>query len=121
MGLLFICYPGCSTCKKAKKWLSNHHIQVEERNIKQDNPSSNELNKWIVKSDYPIKKFFNTSGKSYKDLNLKDKLITMSKEESIQLLSTDGMLIKRPLVIGDDVVLVGFNEKEWESVFTIKQ
>lgn len=121
MKYLFVCYPGCSTCKKAKEWLVNHAIQYEERNIRQENPSSSELSEWIERSDYPIKKFFNAFGKSYKNLSIKDKLVTMSKEESIQLLSTDGMLLKRPMVIGNDVVLVGFKEQEWEKAFAVKQ
>lgn len=115
MSLLFLEYPKCSTCQKAKKWLDSHNISYEDRHIKEQNPNPSELKEWIEKSGLPIKKFFNTSGLVYKSLQLKDKLPLMSNQEQIDLLSTDGMLVKRPLVIGDDFVLVGFKENEWEE------
>ena len=113
MKYLFVCYPKCSTCKKAKQWLDDNNIDYDERNIKENNPNEQELKEWIVKSNYPIKRFFNTSGNLYKELNLKDKLETMAEEEKIKLLATDGMLVKRPIIIGEDVVLVAFKEAEW--------
>ena len=116
MKYLFICYSKCSTCKKAKKWLDNNNIQYEERPIKENNPTADELREWIIKSGYPIKKFFNTSGNLYKELSLKDKLQNMSEDEKIMLLATDGMLVKRPIVVGEDVVLVGFKEEEWNRI-----
>ncbi|MBS7009957.1 arsenate reductase family protein [Anaerostipes sp.] len=116
--MLFIEYPKCTTCRKAKKWLDEHQISYEDRHIVEDNPKAEELKEWIAKSGYPIKRFFNTSGMKYRDLGLKDKLPQMSEEEQIELLSTDGMLVKRPLVIGDDFVLVGFKEEQWGN--TIK-
>lgn len=109
----FICYPKCTTCQKAKKWLDDNKIEYELRDIKEDNPSFEELSAWYKMSELPLKKFFNTSGLLYKSMNLKDKLPTMSEEEQLNLLSTDGMLVKRPLVIGEDFVLVGFKESEW--------
>lgn len=112
---LFICYSKCSTCKKAKSWLEKSNIKFEERPIKENNPTEDELKNWIEKSGYPLKKFFNTSGTIYKDLNLKEKLVNMSENEQINLLATDGMLVKRPLFIGEDFVLVGFKEDEWQS------
>ena len=112
--LKFICYPKCTTCQKAKKWLDDNKIEYEFRDIKLDNPTLDELTKWYKKSDLPLKKFFNTSGLLYKSLDLKNKLPTMTEEEMLQLLSTDGMLVKRPLLIGDDFVLVGFKEVEFE-------
>lgn len=111
----FICYSKWGTCKKAKLWLNDNNIGFDERPIKEENPTENELKDWIKKSGYPIKKFFNTSGALYKDLNLKEKLSQMSQEEQIKLLSTNGMLVKRPLVIGEGVILVGFKESEWEE------
>ena len=111
--MLFLHYPPCSTCKKAKKWLDDHGIAYNERDIKAENPSYAELTVWTEKSGLPVKKFFNTSGMRYRDLELKDKLPTMTTEEQLQLLATDGMLVKRPLVIGEDFVLAGFKEKEW--------
>ncbi len=116
MKYLFICYSKCSTCKKARKWLDDNNIQYEERPIKENNPTADELKEWIVKSGYPVKKFFNTSGNLYKELGLKDKLPNMSEDEKIMLLATDGMLVKRPIVVGKDVVLVGFKEEEWNSI-----
>lgn len=105
----------CSTCKNAKKWLDAHNVAYDTRNIKEENPNSVELADWIQKSGLPIKRFFNTSGIIYKEKNLKELLPGMSEKEQIDLLATDGMLVKRPLIIGDDFVLVGFKEKEWES------
>ena len=115
MKILFIEYPKCSTCQKAKKWLQEHNIEFEDRHIVEENPTVGELKKWIEISGYEIKKFFNTSGLKYKELSLKEKLPNMSDEEIINLLATDGMLVKRPLVIMKDKVLVGFKEDEWES------
>ena len=111
--MLFICYPKCSTCQKAKKWLDEHNIKYTERHIVEANPTDEELKEWHEKSALPLKKFFNTSGLLYKEMQLKDKLPDMSEEEQLKLLATNGMLVKRPLVVGDDVVLVGFKEKEW--------
>lgn len=116
--MLFIEYPKCTTCRKAKKWLDEHQVSYEDRHIVEDNPKAEELKEWIAKSGLPIKRFFNTSGMKYRDLGLKDKLLQMSEEEQIELLATDGMLVKRPLVIGDDFVLVGFKEEQWGN--TIK-
>ena len=113
--LKFICYSKCTTCQKAKKWLDDNKIEYERRDIKTDNPSIEELNVWYNMSGLPLKKFFNASGLLYKSMELKDKLPTMSKEEQLKLLATDGMLVKRPLVIGDDFVLVGFKESEWNE------
>ena len=111
--MLFICYPKCSTCQKTKKWLNDHDIEFTERHIVVENPSYEELKRWIEKSGLPIKKFFNTSGRLYKEMHLKDKLKDMSEEEQVKLLATDGMLVKRPLLVGEDKVLVGFREAEW--------
>ena len=111
--LKFICYPKCTTCQKAKKWLDENKIEYEMRDIKAENPSYDEMALWCQKSNLPLKKFFNTSGLIYKSLSLKEKLPTMSEGEQLTLLSTDGMLVKRPLLIGDDFVLAGFKEKEW--------
>ena len=113
--LKFICYPKCTTCQKAKKWLDDNKIEYELRDIKLDNPILEELTEWYKKSGLPLKKFFNTSGLLYKSLELKDKLPTMTEEEMLNLLSTDGMLVKRPLLIGQDFVLVGFKEAEWKE------
>lgn len=111
----FICYSRCSTCQKAKKWLDEHSIEYTERPIKEDNPSAEELKEWHERSGLPLKRFFNTSGMLYKELKLKDKLPGMSDEEQYELLATDGMLVKRPLLVSDDFVLTGFKEKEWEE------
>lgn len=111
--MLFICYPKCSTCQKAKKWLDEHNIKYTERHIVEVNPTYDELKEWYGKSGLTLKKFFNTSGLLYKEMQLKDKLPTMSEEEQIQLLATNGMLVKRPLVVNGDTVLVGFKEAEW--------
>ena len=116
MGVLFLEYPKCSTCKKAKKWLEDNSVEFTDRHIKDENPTAEELSEWHKKSGLPLKKFFNTSGVLYKELKLKDKLPEMSEQEQIELLAADGMLVKRPLVIGDDFVLVGFKEAEWEKL-----
>ena len=113
--MLFLEYPPCSTCKKAKKWLDDQGIAYTARHIKEDNPSYEELKAWYEKSGLPLKKFFNTSGLIYKDLGLKDKLPTMTEEEQLRLLATDGMLVKRPLVVGEDFVITGFKEAEWSE------
>ena len=112
----FICYPKCTTCQKAKKWLYDNKIEYELRDIKLDNPTLQELTEWYKKSGLPLKKFFNTSGLLYKSLDLKNKLPTMTEDEMLKLLATDGMLVKRPILIGADFVLVGFKEKEWEAL-----
>ena len=109
----FICYPKCTTCQRAKKWLDDNQIEYELRDIKLVNPTVEELTEWYNKSGLPIKKFFNTSGLLYKSLDLKNKLPDMSEDEMLKLLATDGMLVKRPLLIGDDFTLVGFKENEW--------
>lgn len=111
--LKFICYPKCTTCQKAKKWLDDNGIEYALRDIKLENPTLAELTKWHQKSRLPLRKFFNTSGLLYKSMELKAKLPTMTDEEMLVLLATDGMLVKRPLLIGDDFVLVGFKESEW--------
>lgn len=113
--LTFLCYPKCSTCKKAKKWLDDNAIEYTLRDIKEDNPNISELKLWYEKSDTNLKRFFNTSGLIYRDLNLKDKLPTMTESEQLKLLSTDGILVKRPLLVGDDFVLIGFKEALWEE------
>ena len=109
----FICYPKCTTCQRAKKWLDDNQIEYELRDIKLDNPTLEELTEWYNKSGLPIKKFFNTSGLLYKSLDLKNKLPDLSEDEMLKLLATDGMLVKRPLLIGDVFTLVGFKENEW--------
>ena len=115
MSLLFLEYPPCSTCKKAKSWLDAHGIQYTSRHIKDQNPSREELRNWYQKSGLPLKRFFNTSGLLYKEMKLKDKLPAMSEEEQLQLLATNGMLVKRPLLIDGDTVLIGFKEAEWSE------
>ena len=112
----FICYPKCTTCQKAKKWLDDNKIEYELRDIKEDNPSLEELTAWYKTSGLPLKKFFNTSGLLYKSMELKDKIPAMSEEEQLKLLATDGMLVKRPLLIGKGFVLVGFKKNEWIEV-----
>lgn len=112
---LFIHYPKCSTCQKAKKWLVENHIPFTERHIVEANPQAEELAEWIARSGLPTKNFFNTSGMRYKELNLKERLPQMTDEEQIALLATDGMLVKRPLLIGDGCVLVGFKEETWRG------
>ena len=113
--MIFIEYPKCSTCKKAKKWLDDHNIKYEDRHIIDNNPTFDELKEWYHKSNLDIKRFFNTSGILYKEINLKDKLPNMNEDEMLEILSTNGMLVKRPLIISDDVILTGFKEKEWED------
>lgn len=113
----YICYPSCTTCKKAQQWLDSKGVEYELRNIKEDNPTKEELKEWHAKSGLPLKKFFNTSGLLYKSMELKDKLPKMSEEEQFDLLATDGMLVKRPIVVTNDTVLVGFKEAEYEKVF----
>ena len=108
-------YRKCSTCMKALKWLDEHNINYEERAIKGENPTYEELKEWYQKSGMPLKKFFNTSGMIYKEMKLKDKLPTMSEDEQLKLLASNGMLVKRPLVVGDDLVVTGFKEAEWEE------
>lgn len=116
MSILFLEYPKCSTCKKAKAWLETNAISFTDRHIVEENPSAAELQAWWKKSGLPLKKFFNTSGLLYKEMQLKDKLPAMTEEEQLALLATNGMLVKRPLVIGEDFVLVGFKETEWERL-----
>ena len=111
--MLFLEYPKCSTCQKAKKWLDEHQISYEDRHIVENNPTFEELKDWYERSGLPLKKFFNTSGMLYKEMKLKDKLSEMSEEEQLKLLATDGMLVKRPLVVDGDTVLTGFREVEW--------
>ena len=114
----FICYPKCTTCQKARKWLDDNKIEYEFRDIKLDNPTLDELTEWFKKSGLPLKKFFNTSGLLYKSLDLKNKLSTMSEDEMLALLASDGMLVKRPLLIGDSFVLVGFKEADWSAALS---
>ena len=116
MNILFLEYPKCSTCQKAKKWLDAHNISYEDRHIKEQNPTSEELKEWHEKSWMELKKFFNTSGMLYKEMALKDKLPNMTPEEQYDLLATDGMLVKRPLIVTDQTVLTGFKEADWEKV-----
>ena len=111
--MLFICYPKCSTCQKAKKYLEDKSLSFDERHIKENNPTLEELKAWYKQSGLPLKKFFNTSGLQYKALQLKDKLPTMSEDAQLELLASDGMLVKRPLLISDDFVLIGFKEADW--------
>ena len=113
--MLFIHYPKCSTCQKAKKWLDENDVKYTERHIVEENPSYDELKEWHIKSGLPLKKFFNTSGMIYREMQLKDKLAEMSEEEQLKLLATNGMLVKRPLVVDDGAVLVGFKEAEWSE------
>ena len=112
--ITFICYDRCSTCKKAEKWLDSHGVNYVKRPIKEENPTAKELKAWIKKSGLPAKKFFNTSGMLYREMELKEKLPGMSEDEMVKILATDGMLVKRPLLVTDDTVLVGFKEAEWE-------
>lgn len=115
MYMEILCYAKCTTCQNAKKWLDENDIQYTERPIQEQNPSADELKQWHRMSELPLKRFFNTSGLLYKEMGLKDKLPAMSEEEQYALLATDGMLVKRPIVIGDDFVLVGFKSNEWET------
>lgn len=114
--MLFLCYPKCSTCQKAKKWLEEQNINYTERNIAENNPSYEELKEWHARRGLPLKRFFNTSGLLYKEMKLKDKLPTMSEDEQLKLLATNGMLVKRPLLIDENTVFVGFKEAEWRSL-----
>lgn len=111
----FICYPKCSTCQKARKWLEVNHLEFTERHIVEENPSYEELKEWYAESGLPLKKFFNTSGMLYKEMQLKDKLPTMSEEEQLKLLATNGMLVKRPIIVNGNIILTGFKEAEWEK------
>ncbi|MBQ2613691.1 MAG: arsenate reductase family protein [Methanobrevibacter sp.] len=113
--MLFVYYPKCSTCRKAKKWLEENNIEFEERHIIDDNPTYEELKEWYEKSGLALNRFFNTSGMKYRELKLKDKRPEMSEDEQLKLLATDGMLVKRPVIVSDDVVLTGFKVKEWEE------
>ena len=114
--ILFIQYPPCSTCQKAKKWLDAHGVEYIDRHIKEQNPTYEELKQWHHRSGLPLKKFFNTSGLLYKSLNLKDRLPTMSQEEQLQLLATDGMLVKRPVLVTENGIITGFKEMDWEKL-----
>ena len=116
MSILFLEYPKCSTCQKAKKWLEENGIPFEDRHIVEQNPTAEELKQWHQKSGMPLKKFFNTSGMAYRDLGLKDKFATMTEEEQYALLATNGMLVKRPLVVADNMILTGFKQAEWEKL-----
>ena len=113
--MLYVCYPRCTTCKKAQKWLDEQGKEYTLRDIKEDNPSYEELSEWYAKSGLPIKKFFNTSGVLYKEMKLKDKIPQMTEDEQLKLLSSNGMLVKRPIAVTDDKVLVGFKEADWED------
>lgn len=121
MSILFLEYPPCSTCKKAKKWLDSHGVSYEARHIKEQNPTAAELKLWFERSGLPLKRFFNTSGMLYKSMNLKEKLPSMSQEEQLDLLATDGMLVKRPLIVADDFVLAGFKEEQWQSQLEVQK
>lgn len=113
--MLFVEYPQCTTCRKARKWLESSGVAFETRHIKEENPTVEELREWHARSGLPLKRFFNTSGLKYKELGLKDKLSGMGEEEQIALLASDGLLVKRPILVGDDFVLVGFREAEWNT------
>lgn len=113
--MIFVCYPKCTTCQKAEKWLTENGVQFEKRDIKSENPSKDELSEWYIKSGLPLSKFFNTSGLLYKSMALKTRLPSMSDEEKLSLLASDGMLVKRPIVISDKCVLVGFKAEKWEK------
>ena len=114
--ILFVEYPKCTTCQKAKKWLVDNGVEFIDRHIKEEKPTYDELKEWHAKSGLPLKKFFNTSGLLYKSMELKDKLPLMSEDEMLTLLATDGMLVKRPIIVGDDIILVGFRPQEWEKL-----
>ncbi len=121
MKLLFLCYPKCDTCRKAQKWLDAHHIEYTLRNIATDNPSAEELTEWIGKSGMPVEKFFNTNGLLYKSMNLRERIGRMDFKEKIHLLASDGMLVKRPLVVSDTAVINGFNASAWEKQLIDKE
>ena len=112
----FICYPKCSTCRKGKKWLDEHNVEYTERHIADEKPTYDELKEWHDKSELPLRKFFNTSGLLYKEMKLKDRLPSMSEDEQLRLLATDGMLVKRPILVTEDKILVGFKEAEWAEI-----
>lgn len=114
--MLFVEYPKCSTCRKAKKWLDEHGMEYTDRHIADDNPTASELREWQARSGLPLRRFFNTSGQLYREMNLKERLSEMSVEEQLQLLASNGMLVKRPLLITEDTVLVGFKEEDWEKI-----
>lgn len=114
--MLFVEYPKCSTCQKAKKWLDSHGVVYVDRHIREENPTLEELKEWHRRSGLPLKRFFNTSGMLYREMGMKDRLPSMSEEEQYSLLASDGMIVKRPIVVGEDFILVGFREKEWETV-----
>jgi len=114
--LLFVCYPKCTTCQKARKWLDENGMEYTFRDIKTENPSAAEIEEWHKKSGLPLKRFFNTSGQKYKELGMKDKIPQMTDAEQYEVLSTDGMLVKRPLIVADHAVLTGFKQPEWEEV-----
>lgn len=116
MPVLFVCYPKCTTCQKARKWLEGRNIEMTVRDIKPDNPTRDELAAWHKASGLPMKKFFNTSGNLYKELKLKDRLSAMTEDEMLDLLATDGMLVKRPILVSGETVLVGFKEADWEAL-----
>ena len=116
MNMLFVEYPKCSTCQKAKKWLDSHGVVYVDRHIREENPTLEELKEWHRRSGLPLKRFFNTSGMLYREMGMKDRLPSMSEEEQYSLLASDGMIVKRPIVVGEDFILVGFREKEWETV-----
>ncbi|HQA57434.1 MAG TPA: arsenate reductase family protein [Acetivibrio sp.] len=118
--MIFVCYPKCTTCQKTKKWLTENGIAFEERNIKENNPTMEEIKEWHKMSGLPLNKFFNTSGLLYKELKLKDKLPDMSEDEKYNLLASDGVIVKRPILIGDGFVLVGFKEADWKAALGIK-
>lgn len=113
--LLFIHYPKCGTCRNAKKWLEQHHVDIDARDISIDNPKKDELKEWLGKSEVPINKFFNTSGRVYKENNYKEKVATAGEDELLNILASDGMVVKRPILVAKDFVLVGFNEKDWSE------
>ncbi|MBP3866260.1 MAG: arsenate reductase family protein [Eggerthellaceae bacterium] len=113
--MLFVHYPKCSTCKKAMNWLDEHNVEFDQRHIVEDNPTADELRLWHKMSDLPLRRFFNTSGMLYRDMGLKDKLPSMTEDEMYELLASNGMLVKRPLLVLDDTVLVGFKQSEWEA------
>lgn len=117
MSILFVEYPKCSTCRKAKKWLEDHNVAFIDRHIVENNPTKDELMQWHKKSGLPLKRFFNTSGMIYREQGLKDKIPTMTEEEQYELLAGNGMIVKRPIVVGEDFVLVGFKEADWEKQF----
>ena len=118
--MVFVCYPKCTTCQKAKKWLQANGIEFEERHIKEDNPTVDEIRAWHKQSGLPLRKLINTSGMLYRDLQLKDRLPEMTEEEQYNLLASDGMLVKRPILVGDQFVLVGFNEPQWKEALEVK-